>query len=420
MKRLLIFLTALIIIVLVVAPSGVFFRKTEDRSFVNNKSTWWDIQSIDSMKYSRDLAREMANNKSFDTVIDTQVRLIAGTGATHISIGTPYAEEFLPFLKKWVSAARKYGLNVWFRGNIPGWEGWFDYAKINRKEHASMVQTFILANGDLFEEGDIFSSCPECENGGPGDPRRTGDIEGHRNFLIEEYKITNEAFRKIGKNVRSNFAPMNGDVANLIMDKDTTRALGGIVVIDHYVSSETKLIADIQNIAEKSGGKIILGEFGAPIPDIHGNLNSEEQAVLIESLLSALSKNSNLSGINYWTAFGGSTRLWENDFTVRPAVNVISKYYKPTLINGRVLNEAGDGVKDAKVSSGKSVITEDNGYFNIPIVYNKENLLVEASLYHQFTISVEKDQKPEVILVLKHENLFFKLRKLLFKILRTT
>src|SRR3989344_5428418 len=137
--------TKLFIILFIIIPLVLGLKLLAIRGkYLGTKASstnWWEIQSIDTVKYSRDLAREKAKDSSFDEVIDTQVRLIAETGATH------------------------------------------------------------------FEEGDIFSSCTECENGGPGDPRRSGDVAGHRNFLTEEYKITNDAFRKIGKNVRSNFAP---------------------------------------------------------------------------------------------------------------------------------------------------------------------------------------------------------------------
>lgn len=74
----------------------------------------WEVRSIDTVKYSRDLASEKLEDPSFDEVIDLQVKNIAQTGATHVAIGTPYDPKFLPFLRKWVSAARKNRLNVWF------------------------------------------------------------------------------------------------------------------------------------------------------------------------------------------------------------------------------------------------------------------------------------------------------------------
>ena len=140
---------------------GFLLGKKSNSQVERGKLTWWEIQSIDTVKYSRDVAREKAKDFSYDEIIDNQVRLIAETGATHVAIGTPYDSEFVPFLSRWVKAARKYNLNVWFRGNLSGWEGWFGYKKITRAEHIQKIREFILGNGGLFAEGDIFSSCPE-------------------------------------------------------------------------------------------------------------------------------------------------------------------------------------------------------------------------------------------------------------------
>ena len=119
---------------------------------------FFEVQSIDTMKYSRDTAGEMLTKPSFDDVIDQQVKNIAGTGATHVAIGTPYDNQFIPFLARWVKVARRYKLKVWFRGNLSGWEGWFGYEKINREQHKQGIRAFITKNSNLFEDGDIFSS----------------------------------------------------------------------------------------------------------------------------------------------------------------------------------------------------------------------------------------------------------------------
>src|SRR3989344_6773908 len=207
---------------------------------------WWQFQSIDTMKYSRDIAREKLGDPAFDSVIDTQVKNIADAGATHIAIATPYDEEFIPFLARWVKSARKYNLSVWFRGNWSGWEGWFGYTGIRREEHLQKTKDFIAKHADLFADGDVFSACPECENGGPGDPRQTGDVAAYRQFLVSEYQVTQGSFKKIKKNVSSNYFSMNGDIADLIMERPTTAVLGGLVTIDHYVASPDQLISDIK------------------------------------------------------------------------------------------------------------------------------------------------------------------------------
>src|SRR5512145_1714451 len=159
------------------------------------RNTWWQVQSIDTMKYSRDYSRRGLP----DYVIENQIKNIASTGATHVAIGTPYDDEFLPFLTAWVNAARKYRLNVWFRGNWSGWEKWFGYPAINRETHLEKTLQFIKKHSELFMPGDIFTPCPECENGGEGDPRKTGEISDFRRFLIQEYQSCSEEFRRLNK-----------------------------------------------------------------------------------------------------------------------------------------------------------------------------------------------------------------------------
>jgi hypothetical protein len=194
-------------------------RKTDfHTNFLINNDRFWVVQSIDTMKFSRDTAREKIKDPSYDKVIDQQIKDIANTGVTHVAIATPYDEEFIPFLKRWVASARKNKLKYGSR-NLASWEGWFEYEKIDRPTHTKMIKDFILNHPDLFEDGDIFVSCPECENGGPGDTRMINDAAGHKQFLISEYSVVKDAFKQINKNIIANYYSMNGDVARLIMDQ---------------------------------------------------------------------------------------------------------------------------------------------------------------------------------------------------------
>lgn len=317
--------------ILLVFLAVVIFFITEKQ----NKTTYaevplWDFRAIDTVKYSRDLADEMFENLEFDSVINEQVADIASLGASHVAISTPYDPKFIPFLKRWVKSVRFYGLKVWFRGNFSGWEKWFGYKRITRDEHKKLLREFIIDNPDLFEDGDIFTSCPECENGGPGDPRLTKDVTGHRQFLIDEYQISLEAFGRINKKVNVGFYSMNYDVAKLIMDKETTRALGNIVVIDHYIKDPIQVSEDARQIAIQSGGKVVLGELGAPIPDLHGNMSEEDQAQWIEKALEEARKTPEIIGINYWVNVGGSTRLWNDDGIARQGAATVRKFFTET------------------------------------------------------------------------------------------
>lgn len=287
----------------------------------------WEFQSIDTMKHSRDLAREEMNDPHFSEEVDRQMADIAATGATHVAIGTPYDDEFLPFLKLWSRSAREHGLKVWYRGNWSGWEGWFDYPRIDQKTHIENTRQFIINNPNLFQDGDIFTSCPECENGPKLELGNNFAVAEYRKFLIEEYQVTKEAFRLINKDVKANYYSMNADVARSIMDRETTKALDGVVTIDHYVNAPEQLAEDIVEISKKSGGKIVLGELGAPIPDIHGPMNEDSQAQWLAESLRLVSSLPQVEGINYWVNLGGTTALWRPNKTPKPAVEVLTEYY---------------------------------------------------------------------------------------------
>lgn len=288
----------------------------------------WQIESIDTMKYSRDAARQDLTDPLFAKDATKQITNIAATGANYVAIDTPYDSEFLPVLKTWVKIARAHHLHVWFRGNWSGWEGWFDYPQIDEQTHLAKTKQFILSNSDLFQNGDIFTSCPECEN---GIQLKLGDhsaIVAYRQFLINEYTVSKDAFSQIGKKVASNYFSMNADAARALMDKETTQKLDGIVVIDHYVRTPEQLSSDVAAIAQQSGGSIVLGEFGAPIPDIHGNMTEEQQKEWLQKSLQLLSETNSLLGVNYWVDKGGSTALWRDDGTPKPVVSVLKQYYQ--------------------------------------------------------------------------------------------
>jgi hypothetical protein len=333
-----------------------------------------------------------------------------------VAIATPYDAEFLPFLKRWVAAARRHNVNVWFRGNWSGWEQWFDYSKISRSQHIEKTRDFILQNPKLFEDGDVFSACPECENGGPGDPRVNGDVNGHRAFLIEEYGVTKKAFQDIRKKVASNYLSMNGDVAMRIMDSATTKALDGIVTIDHYVKTPEQLNADITDIAQRSGGKVILGEWGSPLPDIHGDQSEAEQKIWIATALKLLAQNESLLGLSYWVNVGGSTSLWDSKGKPRSAVEAVKEWYMPRLVYGFVRDELGNPVKGALVTSlHTQVLTDEQGYYRMPMSIREEGaltLIVPGYAKKLFHVST-KDTWVDITLVKEKRGLVYRAQQLL-------
>ncbi len=384
-------------------------------SGVYASDNWWQIQSVDTMKYSRDLAGEKLNDPSFDSEIDFQVKNIKELGATHVAIGTPYDSEFTPFLERWVLAARKYDLKVWFRGNFSGWEGWFGRRKITPEEHTERLGELILDNPDLFEDGDIFSSCPECENGAMGDPRNTGKLTEFRNFLITQKSVADDAFSRIGKDVSAGYFSMNGDVAELVMDPTTTKALGGVVVVDHYVATPRQLVDDIQRYREKSQGQIMLGEFGAPIPDIHGQISLEQQAAWVREALTLLAQEDGVVGVNYWVFMGGSTGLWSENGNSRPVANSLSDFYKPSSFSVKVSDELGRGIKEAKVQVGQNTYSPaSNGVIRALKVPGVEEMTVYAKGYKSYTQKIiNPENTDQIVLSSERSNLLLRIIKFL-------
>lgn len=417
MRRFFFFFFAILFVAGVGFSALLFLSSREPKVTIYPKPSTriWEFQSIDTMKHSRDLARERLHDASYDAVIDREVKSIAETGATHVAIGTPYDEEFIPYLARWVKAARTYHLNVWFRGNFSGWEEWFGYTKISREEHLAKTRDFISNHSELFQDGDAFSSCPECENGGPGDPRQTGDVLGYRKFLIDEYEATQEAFGKTGKHFVSNYFSMNGDVARLVMDRETTERLGGVVTVDHYVKAPETLANDAKDFIARSGGRLVLGEFGAPIPDIHGKMTEEDQAMWLENVLLRLSHLSGVSGVNYWTHIGSSTALWDEKGVPHEAVSVLKRFFVPRVFFGTVRDELGAPIVGAHVSAGSDFSTETNaeGYFEIcvPAVADESSQLFVTAPTFLSQDAVGKEVQMSLVLLREKESWWFRLEK---------
>ncbi len=314
-----------ILIVLLVVLVTIFIGMQLSKKVYQSEHVF-KVRSVDTVKYSRDLASQKLHDEEFNETIQQQVSNISQTGANYVAISTPYDPQFLPYLRKWVLAARDHNLKVWFRGNFSGWEGWFKYGKIDSAEHTKLTREFILNNPDLFEDGDIFTPCPECENGGPGDPRK-GDVTAFRQMMVTEYQQSQEDFGKIGKKVITNFASMNYDVASLVMDSATTEKMGGVVAVDHYAKDPKQIALSLKKLANISGGKIVLSEFGAPVPDINGKMSEGEQAAWLDQLLTNLEADTNVIGLNYWTGAGSSTAIWNEQGSPKEAVSILTKFY---------------------------------------------------------------------------------------------
>lgn len=348
----------------------------------------FDVQSVDTMKYSRDMSWQILDDPdSFKPMLDEQMARIAEAGATHVGIATPYDARFLPVLRLWVASARTHGLSVWFRGNFSGWEGWFDYAKIDRTTHEQLLRDFLRNNPDLFRSGDIFTPCPECENGGQGDPRQTGDTSGYNAFLIGEKELADDEFARQGKRVAV-YPSMNADIARQVITPATVRAFDGTILIDHYVRAPEQFASDIRAISEQLNARIGLGEFGAPIPDLNGNMTQARQAKYVDALFKAMyPESATIPVVNYWTLSGGSTMLIGDDGAPRAAYFTVQNYFKAFNVQGAIYNSIGESVSGARVSvDGSGYTATTDGAYQIFVPRQYASATFAADGYEPVTL----------------------------------
>jgi hypothetical protein len=379
-----------------------------DLSTVFDKTPFWKWECVDTMKYSRDTARAWNDRPQLlEKEINLQISSIKKSGANCVALATPYETEFVPFLEKWVKSARKNNLNIWFRGNVAGWEKWFDYEKVDTKEkHNEKTYQFIVKNAELFEEGDVFTPAPEPENGGFGDPRRGNDIRIKFNeFLISSFQNCEVAFFEINKKVKCGVFSSNFDVASVSLDQNTVQKTGGAVAIDHYVSNpKARYANDILNLHKKYGqAKVWIGEFGGPIPDLNGEMDETQQAQLVNVLLEIFyEKRSVIEGINYWTLKGGSTKILNDDGSEREALKILKNYFAPGYVRGYAVPNSTvktiDGLAETKA--------ERSGRFTLQLPAGHHKIIVEKLLLYYKTYEVDV-KSGEVVLIFFHPFLSF-------------
>ncbi len=340
------------------------------------QASLWQYQCVDTVKFSRDTARGWKGRQAeLEALINNQMAAIKSLGANCVSLGTPYDEEFVPFLKLWVNKARENDLAVWFRGNFSGWEGWFNYPKMaSAQQHVQKTYAFITSHPEIFQDGDIFTPAPEPENGILGNPFASPQNKAALlDFLPKSFSSCRDAFKTIGKNISCGYFSVNGSVAKEILSKSVVDKIGSVVVIDHYVSDPKQMSLDIGYLNNLYQSKIAIGEFGAPISDINGPMDENQQAQFIKGLMDVFYNHKNLiPAVNYWTLQGGLTALLRDDGSFKPAVDAIKNYFKPAVIQGQVKDEFGSKI------SGVTVRIEGGSYFATTDANGNYYLLVPA------------------------------------------
>jgi len=398
-----------------------FFSPKQEVVPEGQPSYLWQVRSVDTMKTSRDKARTQLHDLKFDTEIEKELLAVKNLGANYVSIDTPYDDEFFPYLERWLELARKTGLKVWFRGNWTSWEGWFDYPKnLTPMEHHAKTAEFIETHPDLFEDGDIFDPCPECENAGFW--KQPDDNQKYNEFLRNQRIVLKNSFSKIKKKVYTNVFSIIGGRAKEVLDKKTLEALDNLVTIDHYTKNPLSMTEYIGYFSKNFHTNVLVGEFGAPIPDINGSMDESEQAQFIEQVFRELYKNKDrVFGINYYVLTEGTTKLLNDDGTPRQAVEIVKNYFIPGVVKGIVTNTLGDKLKNIPVKTSdelNNTTTGRQGHYTMVIPAGTTEIIAGGDKYkasvQELVIVRGGEITQDIILEPKSPSLFYRLR-LFFK-----
>lgn len=364
----------------------------------------WHFQCIDTMKFSRDVAREFLDDPvRSQKFIANEVSIIKSLGATCVSIGTPYDDEFLPLIQQWTTAIHAAGMQIWFRGNFAGWEGWFSYPLLTGvEEHYSKTYEFITKNPGFFQEGDIFSPAPEAENGILGSPWASASArKALVDFVWKSSDVCQKAITVVGKKVNCGYFSANGDVARDVYTRDALQKAGAVTVIDHYIPSTVQYGKDLDAYAQKHGLPIVIGEFGAPIPDLNGELTEQEQAQYVHELMRQFyTHKKQILGLNYWVLRGGSTQLLNEDGSERTVMEVIRNYFIPGQIVGSVVDGIGRPIKNATVTTSDGVQTlqtDAKGNFSLSTPPGAIDLQVGANAHNSTTQRIETTRGQKIV-----------------------
>ncbi|MGI5841255.1 MAG: PA14 domain-containing protein [Patescibacteria group bacterium] len=298
----------------------------------------WDIQSVSSMKESKDRICHMPDRQYIERWVDKAKEL----GVTHIAVETPYDSpacgDVIPYTNTWIEVIRSRGLKVWHRHMFLAFEGIYDTPKNANLDYLKYISDYIKNNRHMFREGDIFTPAPEPQNGGIGNFTHCSqgicmfrDIAHFNKWLRDAVDVSESALSEIGLGgkLKVGLYGFDGFIAwgsmnpdwNGILEDETIRKMGNIA-IDHYpeLVGDTMENALNELQARYPGVPIIISEWGSA-----GSNSVEDQ---VNKTMSA-AKRQGVVGFNYWhMGMGGNEALINSDFTNRSQFDEVQSFFR--------------------------------------------------------------------------------------------
>lgn len=297
----------------------------------------WDIQSVSSMKETKDRICGKPDRAYIEKWVDKAKEL----GVTHIAVETPYDSptcgEVISYTNTWIDVIRSRGLKVWHRHMFLAFEGIYDTPKNSSVDYLSKIRGYINDNRHMFREGDIFTPAPEPQNGGIGNFTHCEqnicmfkNIAHFNQWLRDAIDVSNNAFQDIGLGgqIKTGLYGFDGFIAwgsmnpdwNGILEDETIRKMGNIA-IDHYpeLVGDTMENALNELQARYPGVPIIISEWGSTgSQDLTGQVRRSMGAA----------KRPGVVGFNYWhMGMGGNEALINSDFTNRSQFEEVKAFF---------------------------------------------------------------------------------------------
>ncbi len=287
------------------------------------------------------MTQDSVTNPPSVSLIDTYVSQAKALGSTHISVCVPYDHPSIDTnaqTKVWVDAARKYGLNIWFRKSWCSDEGWYGVAKNNSNDRINDTVNWIQNNASFFADGDVFTPKPEPQNMGvigmnSESNARFQSVAAFNSWLRLMMSNSQSKFSSLSKKISVGYWGFDGFVVcgygnsywqgKSFLEPATVQACGNVLAVDHYPELVGKPMTDFQAVFKQvwPGVKYVQGEWGAV-----GNTDIVTQ---INTTMGTLSNDPNVVGFNYWTMVGGGSEslLNADGSKIEPGFDAVKGYF---------------------------------------------------------------------------------------------
>jgi hypothetical protein len=150
----------------------------------------------------------------------------------------------------------------------------------------------------------------------------------------------------------------------------------------------------------------VIGEWGAPIPEINGSFTPTQQADFVNQLLATMAAHAgDIESVNYWTLTDGSTRLIDDSLTKQPAYDVLTRYYSPGVLKGTIRNQAGKPLQGVTVSVNDALTatTDSHGNYSLLAPSGPDRLSTKLDNYTDATSAIDLPSGRETTLNLTLE-----------------